>query len=64
VGLEPVGWAVTGEEQALIHSRIRGRRRLCRPWKFEGLLEWRYARWDLEEKYKIFKTDLEGKLEE
>jgi hypothetical protein len=31
--------------------------------EFEGLLEWRYANGDLE-KYKIFKTDLEGKLEE
>jgi acyl-CoA reductase-like NAD-dependent aldehyde dehydrogenase len=31
---------------------------------FEGLLEWRYADGDLDEKYKIFKTNLEGKLED
>ncbi len=31
--------------------------------EFEGLLEWRYANGDLEEKYRIFKTNLEGKLE-
>ena len=31
---------------------------------FEGLLEWRYMDGDLEEKYKIFKANLEGKLEE
>jgi acyl-CoA reductase-like NAD-dependent aldehyde dehydrogenase len=32
--------------------------------EFEGLLKWRYADGDLDEKYKIFKTNLEGKLEE
>jgi hypothetical protein len=31
---------------------------------FEGLLEWRYADGDLDEKYKIFKANLEGKLED
>ena len=30
---------------------------------FEGLLEWRCADGDLDEKYKIFKANLEGKLE-
>jgi hypothetical protein len=28
---------------------------------FEGLLEWRYADGDMDEKYNIFKTNLEGK---
>ena len=32
--------------------------------EFESLLEWRYANGDLEEKYKVFKTNMEGKLEE
>jgi acyl-CoA reductase-like NAD-dependent aldehyde dehydrogenase len=32
--------------------------------EFEGLLEWRYADGDLDEKYKVFKTNLEGKLED
>jgi acyl-CoA reductase-like NAD-dependent aldehyde dehydrogenase len=31
---------------------------------FEGLLEWRYADGDLDAKYEIFKTNMEGKLEE
>jgi hypothetical protein len=32
--------------------------------EFEGLLEWRCADGNLEEKYGIFKTNLEGNLEE
>lgn len=57
MSLAPVGWAVTAEERAWIHSSlgVDG---------FEGLLGWRYADGDWEEKYRIFKTNLKGNLEE
>jgi hypothetical protein len=32
--------------------------------EFQGLLKWRYANGVSEEKHRIFKTNLEGKLEE
>jgi hypothetical protein len=47
VGLEPAGWAVTGEEQALIHSRIGGRRRLCDHGGISGALEVEVCEWGL-----------------